>query len=132
MRERGIFVVPGVMGKEMKKRVRPLHKKRHGELTHIREVVDAIFGAQAYPIDFDDMKLWKLWDSAVGKSVAEHARPSSIKKGVLVVKVSDSVWLQELEFRAHEIKERINRALQREAIKKIRFRVGEPKGKPGE
>lgn len=119
------------MGKEIKKEARQLNKNRHGDLTHIREVVDAIFGAQAYPIDFDDMKIWKLWDSAVGKSVAEHARPSSIKKGVLVVKVSDSVWLQELEFRAHEIKERINHALQREAIRKIRFKVGEHRGKPG-
>ena len=119
------------MGKEMKKGTRPFHKNRQGDLTHIREVVDAIFAAPSYPIDFEDMKLWKLWDGVVGEQMADHARPSSIKKGTLVVKVSDSVWLQELEFRAHEIREKINHALQREAIKKIRFKVGEQRGKPG-
>ena len=116
----------------MKKGARSRSKDRRGEFTHIREVVNAIFAAPTYPVDFEDMKLWKLWDGVVGKKIANHARPSSIKGGTLVVKVSDSVWLQELEFRAHEIRERINRALQREAIKKIRFRVGEPKGKPSE
>jgi len=108
---------------------RPFHKKRHGDLTHIGEVVEAIFAQPSYPVDFEDMKLWKLWDEAVGAEIANHARPSSIKKGVLVVKVSDSVWLQELEFRAQEIIERINSVLQREAIRKIRFRVGDLKGR---
>jgi len=111
---------------------RRIRRKHRGELTHIRDVVEAIFALPNYPLDLEDMKLWKLWDEAVGAEIANHARPSSIKKGVLVVKVSDSVWLQELEFRAYEIIERINSALQRGAITKIRFRVGEPKGTPGE
>ena len=118
------------MGKEMNKAPRPFYRKRQGGLAHIGEVIDALFASPHYPIDFEDMKLWRLWDGIVGKKVAKHARPASIKKGVLVVKVSDSVWLQELEFRAHEIKELVNRALQREAIQGIRFRVGEPKAKP--
>ena len=122
----------GIMGKETNKGSRPLRKKRHGELTHIREVVDAIFSAPHCPIDFKDIKIWRLWDEAVGKQIADHAQPSSIKEGILVVKVSNSVWLQELEFRTHEIRERINRALQREAVQKIRFRVGEAKGRPSE
>jgi hypothetical protein len=120
------------IGMEMSRGSRPLHRKHRGELTHIRDVVEAIFALPNYPVDLEDMKLWKLWDGAVGVEIASHARPSSIKKGVLVVKVSDSVWLQELEFRAHEIIERINQALQRGAITKIRFRIGEPKGTGGE
>jgi hypothetical protein len=111
---------------------RPRHRKHRGELTHIGDVVEAIFALPNYPLDLEDVKIWKIWDGAVGAEIASHARPSSIKKGVLAVKVTDSVWLQELEFRAGEIIERINSALQREAIKKIRFRIGEPKGRPGE
>jgi hypothetical protein len=116
----------------MRRGSRQIRRKHRGELTHIRDVVEAIFALPNYPLDLEDMKIWKLWDEAVGAEIANHARPSSIKNGVLVVKVSDSVWLQELGFRAHEIIERINSALQREAIKKIRLRVGEPKGSPGE
>jgi predicted nucleic acid-binding Zn ribbon protein len=117
------------MDKEMNRSSRPIRKNRQGELTHIREVVEAIFASPGCPVNLDDMKLWRLWDGLVGKEIASHAQPSSIKGGTLVVKVSDSVWLQELEFKAHEIRERINHALRREAITKIRFRVGKPKSK---
>ena len=91
---------------------------------HIKEVIDNI--TSTIPINFDDIRIWKLWDSVVGKKIARHARPSSIKKGVLLIKVTDSVWLQELEFMAETIKERLNSKLQREAIKKVRFKVGTP------
>jgi len=89
---------------------------------HIREVIDNI--TSTIPINFDDIRIWKVWDGVVGKKIAEHAQPSWIKKGVLMVKVTDSVWLQELEFMAEKIKEGLNAKIQREAIKKIRFRVG--------
>jgi predicted nucleic acid-binding Zn ribbon protein len=118
------------MGNEINKGKWPSRGNRRREVTHIREVVEAILTAPGSPVDFADMKLWKLWDGLVGPEIASHARPSSIKRGTLVVKVSDSVWLQELEFKAYEIRERINGALQREAVRKIRFRVGEPKAKP--
>ncbi len=105
-------------------------KSRHQSpltgFTHIKEVIDDILGTSALPIDFDGVRIWKLWDGVVGKRIARHARPSWIKKGVLLVKVTDRVWLQELEFKAETIKESLNRKLQREAIKKIRFRVGTP------
>jgi hypothetical protein len=94
--------------------------------TPIKEVIDTIFTTSALPINFDDMRIWKLWDGVVGKKIAEHARPFSIKKGILLVMVTDSIWLQELEFKTEGIKERLNSKLQRKAIKKIRFRVGMP------
>jgi len=94
--------------------------------TPIKEVIDTIFATSALPINFDDMRIWKLWDGVVGKKVAEHARPFSIKKGILLVKVTDSIWLQELEFKTEGIKEKLNSQLQRKAVKKIRFRVGIP------
>jgi hypothetical protein len=94
--------------------------------THIKAVIDGIFNAPTFPVDLDDVRIWKLWESVVGKKIAEHAQPSMMKRGVLLVKVSDSVWLQELEFKTEKIKERLNRRLHREAIKKIRLKVGEP------
>jgi|GEM_PF-351002 len=94
--------------------------------TPIKEVIDTIFATSALPINFDDMRIWKLWDGVVGKKIAEHAKPFSIKKGILLVKVTDSIWLQELEFKTEGIKEKLNSKLQRKAVKKIRFRVGTP------
>ena len=92
--------------------------------THIKDIISNIFSTSAISVDFDDVEIWRLWDSAVGDKIAEHARPSSIKKGLLVVKVSDSVWLQELEFMAETIKEKLNSSIQRQSVKKIRFKLG--------
>ncbi|NVL92593.1 MAG: DUF721 domain-containing protein [Desulfobacterales bacterium] len=106
---------------------RGLHPRRTSPtgFTHIKEVVDNIFTTSPLKMNLDDVRIWKLWDGVVGKRIAEHARPSWIKKGVLMVKVTDSVWLQDLEFMAEMIKEKLNSRLQREAIRKIRFKVGE-------
>jgi len=92
--------------------------------THISEVIDTLFATSALPINLQDIEIWKVWDRAVGRKIAKHARPSSIKKGVLLVKVTDSVWMQELKFMADMIRDRVNKRLKREAIHKIRFRVG--------
>jgi predicted nucleic acid-binding Zn ribbon protein len=92
--------------------------------THIKDVIDTLLSTSALDIGLDDIEIWKLWNSAVGKKIAKHARPSNIKNGVLTVKVSDSVWLQELEFMAETIKEKLNRKTQKHSVKKIRFKVG--------
>ena len=101
-------------------------KRRSKSFIPLREVLEDLFASSVLPVNLDDVKIWEVWDGVVGKKVAKHARPSQINKGALIVKVSDSVWLQELEFTAETIKDGINKALQRTAVKKIRFKVGVP------
>ena len=101
-------------------------KRRHKSLTPLKDVMEDLFASSVLPINLDDVKIWEVWDGVVGKRVAKHARPSQINKGVLIVKVSDSVWLQELEFMAETIREGLNSTLERTAVKKIRFKVGVP------
>jgi hypothetical protein len=99
-------------------------KKQRESFTHIKEVIDDLFATSALPINLGDARIWKIWDRVVGKEVAGHARPSTINRGILVVKVTDSVWLQELEFMAEAIKEKLNTRLKTDTVRKIRFKVG--------
>ena len=92
--------------------------------THIKDIINNIIVTSALPIDFDDIRIWDIWDSVVGERISRHAQPSKIKKGVLTVKVTDSVWMQDLEFEAEGIRERLNLGLKNEAVSKIKFRVG--------
>ena len=101
-------------------------KRGNKSFIPLKDVMEDLFASSVLPINLDDAKIWEVWDSVVGKKVAKHARPSQINKGVLIVKVTDSVWLHELEFMAETIREGINKALQRTALKKIRFKVGVP------
>jgi hypothetical protein len=101
-------------------------KRGNKSFIPLKDVMEDLFASSVLPINLDDAKIWQVWDGVVGKKVAKHAWPSQINKGVLIIKVTDSVWLHELEFMAETIREGINRALKRTAVKKIRFKVGVP------
>jgi predicted nucleic acid-binding Zn ribbon protein len=92
-------------------------------LEHLKDIISSIFREYAVPFDPDDFRIWKIWAEAVGPMVAKNARPMWIKNARLRVGVSDSIWLQELEFAKETIKENLNRKMGRTAVEKIEFRL---------
>jgi predicted nucleic acid-binding Zn ribbon protein len=67
----------------------------------------------------EDWAVWSEWDAAVGPTLARHARPRRLARGVLLVAVDSSEWMQELQFLKHELRSRLNARLGREAIRRI-------------
>ncbi len=61
------------------------------------------------------------WDSLVGEHIAKAASAVRITKGVLLVKVRNSVWRNELSLRKQEIINTLNAGLGQEVVKDIRF-----------
>lgn len=62
------------------------------------------------------------WRAAVGPRIADRARPWTLERGVLTVRVATSVWANELQMLAPEL---IVRLKQRGfAVEQLRFRVG--------
>ena len=68
--------------------------------------------------------VWPVWDEVVGKTIALNAQPEKIRNGTLFVKVTSSVWMQQLQFMKEMIAERLNHRLNREVVKNIFFVVG--------
>ncbi len=66
-----------------------------------------------------------VWDEAAGETIAKNARPESIDRGVLLIRVRNPGWSQQLSMMKPELKKKLNRKLGRNVIKDIRFRVGE-------
>ena len=97
-------------------------KKR--TLTPLRDILTTILKDPDLPFNLDDARIFKVWDEVVGGAIARNAQPSWIKKGRLRVKVSDPIWLQELEFAGETIKEKLNERLGRSAVQSIEFRLG--------
>ena len=63
------------------------------------------------------------WRAAVGPRIADRARPWTLERGVLTVKVATSVWANELQLLAPEL---VARLKQRGfAVDSLRFRVGQ-------
>ena len=68
--------------------------------------------------------VWPVWDEVVGKTIAANAQPEKIRNGTLFVKVSSSVWMQQLQFMKDMIAEKLNQRLSREVVKNVFFVVG--------
>ena len=94
-------------------------------LTSLKEIISDLLGDSDLPFNPEDARLWEIWDETVGSIIADHAQPSWIRDGCLRVRVTDPIWLQELEFVSETIIEKINSRLARTAVKKIEFRIGE-------
>ena len=66
-----------------------------------------------------DHALWTHWDAVVGPTLARHARPERLRRGVLVVAVDSAEWMQELQFLKHELRERLNARLGRAVVRDL-------------
>jgi predicted nucleic acid-binding Zn ribbon protein len=97
-------------------------------LTSLKDVIANLLSDGTLPFNPDDARIWGVWDGVVGPAISRNARPSWIKNGKLKVRVSDPIWLQELEFVEESIREKLNTKLGRKAIDRIEFRIG-PKNK---
>ncbi|WP_036480564.1 DUF721 domain-containing protein [Myxosarcina sp. GI1] len=62
----------------------------------------------------------KLWQKTVTSATANQARPTYLKKGILWVATSSSVWAQELSFQRYSLLKKLNSQLAFE-LKDIRF-----------
>jgi predicted nucleic acid-binding Zn ribbon protein len=66
-----------------------------------------------------DHAVWSHWEAIVGPTIARHARPERLRRGVLVVAVDGPEWMQELQFLKHELRERLNARLGRAAVRAL-------------
>ncbi len=66
-----------------------------------------------------DHAVWAHWDAVVGPTIARHARPERMKRGVLFVAVDTPEWMQELQFLKHELRDRLNARLGRTAVRSL-------------
>ncbi len=69
--------------------------------------------------------LEEAWKSAAGELLAQYTRVGQVRRGALEVIVANSTLVQELSFQKPTILESLGRLLPDEAIKDLRFRVGQ-------
>jgi predicted nucleic acid-binding Zn ribbon protein len=65
-----------------------------------------------------------VWAEAAGPAVAEAARPTAERYGVLTVTCTAAVWAQELSLMAVDLLARLNAVLGEEVVRELRCRTG--------
>ena len=99
-------------------------KEKKGSMTPLKDILHGLLSGANLNFNPADAEIWEIWDDVVGRAIAEHAQPSNITKKKLRVHVAEPIWLQELDFVAETIRERLNSRLGRNAVEKIIFRLG--------
>jgi predicted nucleic acid-binding Zn ribbon protein len=66
-----------------------------------------------------DHALWAHWTSVVGPTLARHAHPRRLRRGVLFVAVDSPEWMQEIQFLKEDLRARLNARLGRAAVRDV-------------
>ncbi len=101
----------------------PMQKTKPSELLHIGDVLARSLSRYRPSNDLGMMRLWDVWEDALGSEIAANTRPASFKGGVLVVAVASSVWLYQLKFLEQEIMGKLNAHLDQISINRIQYKI---------
>jgi predicted nucleic acid-binding Zn ribbon protein len=99
-------------------------EEKKESMTALKDILQGLLSSSALKFNPADAEIWEVWDEVVGSAIAEHAQPSNITKKKLRVHVAEPIWLQELEFVADNIRDKLNDKLGRMAVEKVIFRLG--------
>jgi hypothetical protein len=90
----------------------------------ISNVLEKVLPSYGLSARLTEWSLKLKWEEIVGGPVAAHSEPCQLNFKCLVVMVDSSAWVQHLTFLKTELTEKIQRALGRETVTEIRFKVG--------
>ena len=103
-------------------------KKQKAKFEHIGSVLVDVLKAYRKDADEELVQIWQMWDDIVGEVIAQNARPAAIKGKLLLVHVSSSTWIHQLQFLKEEMIAKLNKTLGKTAVGDIKFKIG-PLGK---
>ena len=106
-------------------------KYQQAKLQRIDEILSRALKKRHVPFHAEDRHLLDIWEKAVGPQVAAQSRPDNLKRDILIVKVSSSVWMQQLHFLKQEIIGKVNDLIGKSSIRDIRFCIGQLPPTPG-
>jgi predicted nucleic acid-binding Zn ribbon protein len=97
---------------------------KRSDFVHIRNILEDVLKPYQSGPDFELKEVWRLWDEAVGETIAQNARPAAFKGKLLVVHVNSSTWIHQLQFLKNDMIAKLNADLGKPLISEIKFKIG--------
>ncbi len=98
--------------------------EKQASFVHIGNVIDGVLRNFRSKPDLGLTEIWRLWDEAVGPTIAQNARPAAFKGKLLIVHVISSTWIHQLQFLKDNLTAKLNDALEKPLIEEIKFKIG--------
>ena len=97
---------------------------------HISALLGEMITRRKWQDRFELHEVFDFWEKSVGKEIAKHATPSKFRGKVLWVDVSDSIWMQQLQFLKTTLIDKINKEFDSVQVDDIRFQLQLPSDQP--
>jgi len=99
----------------------PKHQKN---FEHIGSIIADVLKTFRRESDGELVQVWQVWDEIVGDVIADNARPAAFKGKILLVHVSSSTWIHQLQFLKKEMIAKLNHSLGKALIDDLKFKIG--------
>jgi len=96
------------------------HKKK---IEKAADILKSLLAGRNWQKRIDLHQVFLFWNEAVGPDIAAHAEPEIIRGTVLWIRVTDSVWMQQLHLLKTQLLERLNSRLKEEKLSDLRFQL---------
>ena len=90
----------------------------------IGQVIREILNKNRMQTDMSLIRVWDIWEKAVGTAIAMNTQPAAFKGDLLIVHANSSSWLQQLRFLKGDIILKVNQHLGQTKVKDIKFKIG--------
>ena len=99
-------------------------KRRKAEFVQIGSILGDVLKKYRRETDVELVQVWQVWDNIVGEVIAQNTKPAAFKGPILLVHVTNSTWIHQLQFLKKEMIQRLNTALGKPLIEDLKFRIG--------
>jgi hypothetical protein len=95
----------------------------------LSRLIPSLLQDRGWEVQLDLHSIFPRWKELVGEEMSERAQPLKIERGVLWLEVSNSSWLQQLQYEKLELLDTLNSCFRLSHLKDIKMVL--PKGKAG-
>jgi predicted nucleic acid-binding Zn ribbon protein len=100
-------------------------QKRFKKPPRLGEILGHYFKKSGLSRRIQEQKILEVWEKAVGEPIADRTQPIGVKNRVLQVKVTNSVWMQQLQFMKGLILQNLREQVGDHFLQDLRFFIGE-------
>ena len=99
-------------------------KKQKAKFEHIGSILVDVLKTYRRESDGELIRVWQVWDGIVGDVISQNARPAAFKGKILLVHVTNSTWIHQLQFLKKEMIAKLNDTLGNALIDDLKFKIG--------
>ena len=90
-------------------------------MQHIGSALKKLIKTNGLNAGLVQQKAIDVWEEVVGRAISQNTETVSVEKRVLTIKTRNATWRQELQLQKTNIIRKLNKELNKNIIKDIRF-----------